>query len=349
VSIGSFGVLPGMSWKGYATLMRVTSPDMGTPEASGAVGPAFNPNSTPRVTLPLVTLNDLLWLLYLYPIRFLARALPRWCLYAIATLSDPIVQFDARRRKARAVPWIAQACGTTPSNARRIASQSLLNGMFRTLDELLLLRPSWEKILRCTDLDGIQHLESAIARGKGVVLLAGHFWANRLALRYLATKGHAALSVHNQRPTNKAAGRLGRLFLEPRFAQLQKRAYPDQVYIQDPDCGLRIMQRLRAGGLVAVKFDGLGKTKVIEQVFLGMPWRVPSGILEIVRLSDCAMVPMLCLGRSSGFRIRFDPMLEIDGASSREAFVAANVPRFLAVLERHITENPEEWRLWNNW
>jgi KDO2-lipid IV(A) lauroyltransferase len=326
----------------------MTSPHMGTPEASRVVGPAFNANSTPRVRLPLVTFNDLLWLLYLFPIRFLARVLPRWCLYAIARLSDPIVQFDARRAKARAAPWIAQACRTTPAHAKRIASQSLSNTMFRTLDGLLLIRPSWEKMLHCTDLDGIQNLESAIARGKGVILLTGHFCATRIALRYLASQGHAALSVHNRQPPNKAEGRFGKRFLRPRDAQLLMRANPDWVDVQDPDCGLRIMRRLRAGGLVELQIDARGGTP-IEQLFLGVPWRVRCGIFEIVRLSDCAVVPMMCLGRSSGFRIRFDPMLEIDGASSREAFVAANLPRFLAVLEGYITENPEEWRLWNHW
>jgi lauroyl/myristoyl acyltransferase len=321
---------------------------MQTPEATPAALAVSNTNSKPSSTLPLVTLNDLLWLLYLYPIRLLARVLPRRILYAIGKLSDPIVQFDARRSKARAGPWIAQACRTTPDAARRIASQSLSNTMFRTLDGLLLLRPSFENMLHCTELDGIQHLESALARGKGVILLGGHFCANRIALRYLATKGYAALSVHGQRPSNKAQGRLGHLFLQPRAIQLQKRALPDQVYAEDPDCSLKIMRRLRAGGLILVQFDRGGRTKMIEQVFLGAPWRVPSGIFEIVRLLDCAVVPMLYLGRSNGFRIRFDPMLEIDCALSRDAFLSANLPRFLAVVEKQITENPEEWRLWNN-
>jgi lauroyl/myristoyl acyltransferase len=324
------------------------SPDMGTPEASRAVLPVSKANSTPLVTLPLVTLNDLLWLLYLYPIRLLARILPRWSLYALGKLSDPIVQFEARRSKARAIPWIAQACGTTPAHARRIASQSISNTMFRILDGLVLLRPSSDKMLRCTDLDGIQHLESAIARGKGVILLAGHFCANRIARRYLATKGYRVLSVHSQRPRNRAQGRLGMLFLQPRADQLQERANPDQVYIRDPECSLRIMRRLRAGGLVALQIDARGG-RAIDQVFLGVPWRIRPGIFELIRLSDCAVVPMLCVGRSGGFRIRFDPMLEIDGASSREAFMSANLSRFLAVVEKQITENPEEWRLWNNW
>ncbi len=99
---------------------------------------------------------------------------------------------------------------------------------------------------------------------------------------------------------------------------------------------------------MALQIDGRGGSE-IGQVFLGVPWRVRCGISQILRLSECAVVPMLCLGRSSGFRIRFDPMLEIDRDASRETFVSTNLPRFLAVVERQITENPEEWRLWNHW
>ncbi len=316
---------------------------METSDAAAPARPASNTAST-----PLVTLNDLLWLLYLYPIRLLAIFLPRWLLYALGGLSDPIVQLHARHRKAKAAPWIAQACGVTPSEALRIAGQSLSNGMYRTLDELLLLRPSSTRMLRCNGIDGFEHLEEAIARGKGVILLVGHFCANRVAVRYLAAQGHPALSVHNQSPANRAGGRFGKRFLQPRAVQLQERANPDQVYIQDPDCVLKIMRRLRAGGLAVVQVDGRGGKKVIEYPFLGVPWRVPSGVYEIVRVTGCAVVPMLALGRSSGFRIRFDPMLPVDHAASRETFVSANLPTFLSVVEKQIVENPQEWRLWNH-
>jgi lauroyl/myristoyl acyltransferase len=317
---------------------------MGTSDASRAL-PTSDTNSTPPAVLPLVTINDLLWLLYLYPVRLLSSVLPRWFVYAIAKLSDPIVQFDARRRKARGAAWIEQACRTTPAQARRIARQSLSNNMFRTLDGLLLLRPSFGRMLRCREIEGFQHLESALARGKGVVLLSGHFCANRVALRYLAAQGHAVLSVHGQ-PANKLQGQLGQLLL-PLSTQLQKRANPDRVYVHDPDCSLSILRRLRGGGSVALMIDG--HRRGTDHVFLGVPWGVRSGIFEVIRLSDCAVVPILCRGRGSGFRIRFDPMLDVERASSREAFMSANLPRFFGVVEKQIIENPKEWGLWNYW
>lgn len=304
-------------------------------------------NPKPPANLPLVTFNDLLWLLYLYPIRWLARLSPRSVLYSIGKLADPIVQFHARSRTRRATHWIAQACGVSIDRAQAIARGSVSNNLLRILDELMLLRPSPEAMLRCKGVEGIEHLDRAIAGGRGVLLVVGHFYANRIAVRYLTTRGYAILAVHNLRPSNASEGWLGRRFLQPRFIALQKLAIPDHVYIQDPDCSLKIMRRLRVGRVAVLQMDGRAGTHPIEYPFLGVRPRFPSGILELARLSGCAVVPMLCLGRSAGFRIRFDPMLEMEHAPSREAFAAANLPRFLAVVERQIIENPEEWRLWN--
>ncbi len=322
---------------------------MRTPEAIPTAAPPSAASSQPRATLPLVTANDLLWLVYLYPICWLAKTLPRSFLYAIGRLADPIVQFHTRERKKKAVAWIAEACGTTPARAREIARRSLTNNLFGTLDDLLLLRPSPQTPLRCHGMEGLHHLDSAIARGKGVILLVGHFRANRIALRYLAQNGYRALAVHNRQPTNVAEGQLGRRFLQPRRIEMQKLAFPDHVFVQDPECTLKIMRTLRAGGLALIQMDGRAGTKPIEYSFLGWRRHLASGIFEIVRLLDCAVVPMLCLGRADGFRIFFDPMLEIVPATSRDAFVRANLAQFVSVVERQIVAHPEEWRLWNHY
>lgn len=321
---------------------------MGTPDAGAAVAPAATASTQPRVALPLVTINDLLWLLYLYPVGWLAGVLPRSLLYAIGRLADPIVQFHARDRTAKATAWIAAACGTTGERARKIAARSLSNNLFGTLDDLLLVRPRSDSMLHCDGVEGLHHLESALARGKGVILLVGHFCANRVALRYLAMQGYATLTVHNRQPTNAAEGRLGKQFLQPRRIGLQRLAFPEHVFVQDPECTIKIMRRLRAGGLVMLQMDGRAGTNPIERSFLGRRRHLASGIFEIVRLSDCAVVPTLCLGRSDAFRIRFDPMLEIVRASSRDAFVSANLSQFLTIVEKQVIAYPEEWRLWNH-
>jgi lauroyl/myristoyl acyltransferase len=308
------------------------------------------PSAPPANRLPLFTTNDLLWLLYLYPFRLLSWIAPRALLYSIGRLAEPLVQFHTRGIKEKAIRRMLAAplCAITPGQAPRIARQSISNYMFRMLDDVLLRQPSFEHKLHCADLEGIGHLERAVSAGNGAILLVGHFCANRIAQRYLATLGYPILSVQNQAPVNHTAGRLGLRYLQPRTIELRRSVNPDLVYSQDPECSLKILQRLRSGGLVLIQLDGKVGARTVEGPFLGGWRRFPAGIFEIARLSGCAVVPMLCLGRSTGFRIVFSPMLDIAKAPSREEFVAANLPCLTQTLEQQIADYPEEWWLWTH-
>ena len=259
--------------------------------------------------------------------------------------AELLVQFRWRRRREKAISWIVSACGLTPKQAVRIARQSISNDMFRQLDDLVLLRPPHRQMLHCTGIEGIQHLDEAMAAGNGVILLTAHFCVTRIAVRYLATLGYPVLTVQKQTPRKPSEGRLGSV-LRQHYLELRRQGNPDVVDIQDADCSLKILQRLRSGGLVHMHVDALSAKTAVEGPFLGVPWRFPAGAFDFVRLSCCAVVPMLCLGRSTGFHIRFSPMLRVAKADSREEFLNANLPAFTEVFERQIADHPEEWRLW---
>jgi lauroyl/myristoyl acyltransferase len=309
--------------------------------------PVATPNarSAQADRLPLLTVNDLLWFLYLYPFRLLSILVPRPVLYWVAGIAELLIQFRWRRRREKAIPWIVSVCGCMPGEAVRIARQSISNDMSRQLDDLVLLRASHRQMLHCTGIEGIQHVDQAMAAGNGVILLAAHFCVTRIAVRYLATLGYPVLSVQKQSSRKPSEGRLGHM-LRQHYVELRRQANPDVVDIQDAECSLKILRRLRGGGLVHMHVDALSATTAVEGPFLGVPWRFPAGAFDFVRLSGCAVVPMLCLGRSTGFRIRFSPMLRAVKAASREEFVNSNLPAFTEVFERQIADHPEEWRLW---
>jgi lauroyl/myristoyl acyltransferase len=120
----------------------------------------------------------------------------------------------------------------------------------------------------------------------------------------------------------------------------------ESVYIQDRECTLKIVRRLRSGGLVNIHFDGQSGTRTTPWSLLGIPRRFSTGIFELIRLSSCAVVPMICLGRSSAFRIIFGPMLDIVQAPGRDEFIRANLPAFVQTIEKQILDYPEEWEQW---
>jgi len=122
----------------------------------------------------------------------------------------------------------------------------------------------------------------------------------------------------------------------------------EAVYVQDRGSTLKILLRLRSGGLVSIHFDGHSGTRSRPWPFLGVPRRFSTGIFDLVRLSGCAVVPMLCLGRSTAFRVIFSSMLDIVKTPGREAFIRANLPIFVQTIEKQIRDHPGEWEQWTS-
>ena len=300
--------------------------------------------SVPAAAEPLLTIDDLLWFLYLYPLRILSAIAPRRFLYPFGKLS----WFRARKRRDVAARRMLKARrpGMSDDQIRHIAERFLANSAVRMLDDLVLSWPSYARRLRCREIEGLDHLERARSGGKGVILLTVHFCAIRIAKQYLASRGFPILTVRDEIAEGDWWGRLGRRFLAPRRVEFLEAIMGESVNVQDRGCVLKIVGRLRSESLVNIHFDGLAGAKTTPRTFLGARRNFSTGIFDIVRLSGCAVVPMLCLGRSSDFRIVFGPMLEIVQPPGRDEFIGANLPAFVETMEQQILQHPEEWEQW---
>jgi lauroyl/myristoyl acyltransferase len=298
----------------------------------------------PSAAEPLLTVDDLLWFLYLYPLRVLSAIGPRSLLYSIGRLS----RFRARKRVDMAVRRMLNApCAGIPRDQiPQIAGQMLANSAVRMLDDLIISWPSFPRKLHCSEIQGLEHLERGRSAGKGVILLTVHFCATRVAKRHLATIGYPILTVRDQFSRGDWWGQLGRRVLAPRRLNFLRAIIGESVCTRERGCALKILGRLRSGGLVNTHFDGESGTRTTPWPFLGAPRHFSTGIFDLIRLSGCAVVPMLCLGRSSAFRIIFCPVLDIVQAPGRDEFIQANLPAFVETIEQQIVDHPEEWEQW---
>ena len=298
---------------------------------------------------PSVTVRDLLLLLYLYPVQFVLKYFPRDVLYVIGGAVEPILQMVYRGWRKRVEGRMLALLGSaiTSDLAPRLARELVRGSLFRLIDDLVINRPQFLRETRCA-ISGLEHLDSAKADGKGVLLITGHFYANRLARRYLAAQGYPILIVRLRNAPSSLAGRLTGPLVEERLAKHLDRVIQDEVYVDNPGCTLKILQRLRSGGLVAITVDGWWGGRVLQSKLFGIRRTFSTGMLDMVRLCGCAVVPMQFFGRSSDLRIAFGAPLDIVKTSSRDEFVSANLPVFISVLETQIRENPGEWTLWGD-
>ena len=305
-------------------------------------GPAQGDSGRP---LPWVTVKDILWALYLYPARWLSRVSPA-ALTPILYLAGPVFQLLSVRRKDEVRARLAVALGPdTPRSALRALARSFIAHCVRRAgDDLALDRA--DAPVRCLRFDGREHLDAAVAAGKGVLFASLHWHAGRAANRALAAAGYPVMTVRTGRPPDRRMGRLGRRFLQPRYVRFLHDVIRDEVFIQDPECSLKILARLRSGGVVDIHLDASLTQHVIVLPFLGETRRFPVGPLRLARVCGCAVLPLLAMGHAQALDIRIGRPLIFDRDLPPDAFCRAHLPGLVRTLESYVLEHPDQWELW---
>jgi lauroyl/myristoyl acyltransferase len=295
---------------------------------------------------PWVTLKDLLWVLYLYPARWVSK-ISSPMLFFFLRLIEPLFQAFSAPRKDEVVIKLATAFGpaTPPSRLESIARRFVANFVWRAGDDLLLLRDP--PPVSCRYFQGREHLDAALATGKGVLFVSLHWFAGRAAHLYLAAAGYPLLTVRNEKPPDLLMGRFGQRVLQPRYyTHLLHDVIRDEVFIQDRECSLKILSRLRSGGIVDLHCDAPWSQHLVERPFLGQPFQFPAGVFYLARTSGCSVLPMLATGRARSLEIRIAPPLSLDRSLPVAELCRVHLPDLLRTLESFVLEYPDQWELW---
>lgn len=229
----------------------------------------------------------------------------------LANLGRCFPELDARQREALAEAYF--------ENMGAIVAE-LAIAWFRSPD----------RVRKMIDAEGLEHLEAALARGRGVILFLGHFTTmeicgvgvGRYAPRFVIThnKRRSRLLSEYQRRSRERLG-------EEVLAKHQVRA---------------LLRNLRNNGVVWFAGDEAhtGKSSVTLP-FFGEPAPTSTALSRLARISGAAVVPLAYCRTAddSRYRLRFGPLLE-DFPSDD---VVADTRRLIAILEQQIRDCPSQY------
>lgn len=175
---------------------------------------------------------------------------------------------------------------------------------------------------------------------RGAILLGAHL-GSFFAMRALARRRedldiHILLyPEHNARITEAFNA------LDP---ELASRSIP----LGTPDVLVRLHERIEAGSFVAALADRVGPTDshAIERPFLGAPARFPTGIAEAALILGCPVIFFAGLYRGGNrYDLLFERLSDARQIPRRErpAATADLVGKYVACLERHARNAPDNW------
>ena len=218
--------------------------------------------------------------------------------------------------------------------------RTVVRGMIRQLGWMggeFSQLPSYtaERIKEIVALDGLENFLAAERRGKGVLVLTGHFSAWELAPFAQARLGHP-LSFLAREIENTRVDALVNSY----------RTLSGNKPIEKNQSARAVLRVLSEGGTVGILAD---QNTILEEgvfvEFFGIPACTTTGIARMALHTGASVVPgyLLWDAAINKYRLRFDAALELSRTGNAEVDVIENTARFTKVIEGIVRKNPEQW------
>jgi Kdo2-lipid IVA lauroyltransferase/acyltransferase len=264
-------------------------------------------------------------------IRFLVLLPPRVILALGAAFSAAIAPL-LRMRRHVLVRNLEVCFPELDVHARALLQREANREMGRMLGEFAL---GWfasdRKLARLrVDIEGLEHLETARARGRGVLLVGGHFSHLELCARLISRQIRIA-GMYRRMDSDVFEWNVLRARL----------AYADAMF--DKDQLRATVKYLKRGGTVwyAPDQDMRGKDAVFAP-FFGIPASTITATHHLARLSGAAVMPFFHRRTADGgYVLRLEAPLDAFPTND----VVADTARVNAEIERMVREAPAQY-LW---
>ena len=201
-----------------------------------------------------------------------------------------------------------------------------------------------EQLLPClkslVEIEGREHLDEALARGKGVLLMTAHIGNWELAGAHLVNEGYAVTPIYT--PQRNKNG------LEDVIRDQRMRA-SGMVMIPSKGFALReAFRTLRKGSILTFLQDLDARKEGIVLPFLGMPASTAIGIVKMYRKFGAPVVPAVTWRKPDGVHhmVRIQKILSDLPDEDGNPF-GVNMEKSLRmcnnIVENWITQYPEQW------
>jgi lauroyl/myristoyl acyltransferase len=248
-------------------------------------------------------------------------------------LADALTEVHFRLFPARRHAALANLAVIMPRATRRErvrVARTMMKSYNRMMFEFFRLpHLTREELLRSVKVTGREHLEQAVARGRGVVLTGTHVGNWELAAVVLAHWGYALHAV--------AGVQLSR-WLTPAVRETKSEL---AIHTIAPEDGFRrLLRALEHNDLVALMVDGDIFSHGVPVDLFGRELSFPSGPGVLAQRTGALIICGYCERLGPGrFRIVMEPPLDPAAFPDTASLIAA-VAR---TSERHIREHLDQW------
>ncbi len=189
-----------------------------------------------------------------------------------------------------------------------------------------------------TKVQGLEYLESAKSKGKGVIILSAHIGCWEILAASLPLIGVPASLI-------------GRRQSDPVVNEMvsRRRECTGNRFVNDNEVSTAdIVEALKRKENIFLISDHHHPAKRNFAHFFGRLVSVPAGVVIYAQRSGAAVVPAYTLREPGGkYQIIIEPEIQFEYTGNMSYDIVVNTERYLQIFEKWIRQNPEQY-LWGH-
>jgi KDO2-lipid IV(A) lauroyltransferase len=255
------------------------------------------------------------------------------------------------QKRAEVMRGLGEVLGEDYGSA---AAERLARDIFRIrsceIIDLMLLRGRGRALQRLVDIRGREHLDAALAGGKGAIVCSAHFGSYLCGFSLLHASGYPVTTIGrwwwNYPPgQSAAAARIWEFVFARRVLRHRQRPniepWPGRFQV-----AVQTAAALRDNEVITICSDAPPldeeRSRAMEVPFLGRKATLLPGVVTLARLTG-APVLMVSVHRAADYRHQ---VLEISAPVPMDGETPAAFERCVTAMDAAITAHPAEWDFW---
>jgi KDO2-lipid IV(A) lauroyltransferase len=276
-----------------------------------------------------------------WPVALLVRLigiLPRPLAHAVGIMIGGAVYHLHPRLRRVGLRNLELAFPGRPLAQRR----KILRGVYVSLGRLLgeaCLFPSYtqKNVSEIAVYQGFENFQAAEKRGKGVLLLTGHFGGWEVGSFFHSLQGH---------PMQIVVRPLDNPYVDALVTRY--RGLHGNTMIGKQEFARGLIAAMRKNATVGILMDtNMTPPQGVFVDFFGIPACTASGLARVALHTDASVVPAFTIWDPvlRRYRVEFDRAVELVRTGDNEADTVTNTAIFTKVIEEYVRRYPDQW-LW---
>jgi len=308
--------------------------------------------------MKFISIKDLYFLLVITLIKVVSWFFsPKLKDFVVKCIASSAYLFSREKRRL-SEKNLSQAFGEKLTEDQK---QKIIKEAFNEfwMEAFSLILSNFERdAIKGVGIHGVEHLQQALKKGKGVILWESvSFGRRNLAKQILKDRGFSIHQVHADyhiagfRHDRKSPTYIKRLIIKPFFDRHEKQFIEEIINIPDSDSlayTRLLLHRLKQNAIICITADvGLGQ-KLIPQRFFGRSILFPTGMVSLARLSGATILPIFCIKeKNNEIILIIENPIPVASGTERDSNLENSISQYASLLESYIRRFPENHRSWH--